>query len=198
MISHFLRSERLVRIGGMRIMGLQLGGRNYTVSPITLFRWVSLYGLFELGELDAEKTDALYMSMSLTLKKVFLPLMVEEHINDKDFRKCSESQAYSAFKAFCEVNDVPYILEKYKSNKTDADEKKNLEDIAVEMAQLMQWQKMPEDFLRMPVQYFFALFDSLKKIDNIRNDRDPEAEPLTEAEKNRLLNKLQSCGIGVN
>ena len=197
-LEHFIRKERVVKIGGCR-MFKWLGGHFYTIAPISVLKWTGFFPFIKNANFELETLEEIIKYMPTPFLRSILPLLVEDNIRDKDIDNATRKQILVVWQAFKICNDLEYILNYYKAKMATSklEEGLNIEDIAVYLSQAFNGAVMPDAFLKLPIQYFIGIFDSLERLENYRKWQDPEAQSLSEQEKENLFNSIKGLGFGV-
>lgn len=204
-IFHLMRLERSVRIGGLPIrLGLlrgTIGGRDYTVGPISVFRWIRLLAAvspFLEGKPLSRDFGEVIKKLGIIGGRIFLPLFLDDKIREKDLSRARMSEILSAFYAFCEVNDLEYIQAEDPDKKKKAEDASlTYDDWALILTERTSGARLPDEFLRLPIQYFLSMIDSFERINNVREERPADSRAPTEEEKALLKAHFKAQGIGV-
>jgi hypothetical protein len=156
MIELLQRNYRRVKIGGRKLGPLHTG-RYYTVGPLTIERWFSLYGMVcflnggppnDWQKFVAEKGNALVVS---------LPLLVLEPLRDSDYNRCAQAQTQAVLKALGEVNNIPYLLEQSKPGKGESVDALDVIDALCQMRPAYDHDKAR----LLPAQALFAILEAV-------------------------------------
>jgi hypothetical protein len=126
--------------------------------------------------------------------------MFAERPRPCDLRHATPGQLSAAWEAFCQVNDLAFIQEAFtvpqdgpKSDGGGLD----MADSAVMLSQRLGGSRAPEELLRIPMQAFLALFDSLKHIQNVQEGRPADCDAPSESEVADIRNAFAGSGIEV-
>lgn len=204
---HFFQHKRIVRIGGRTWHFFRwfwhFGGHDYLIEPMSVKRWVVFFPILQ-KLIDEKKDDiekAIFRMIDVLPKEImrpFISLIVSEPLTDKDFKHINKNQMKAVWKCFCEVNDVEYILKWFNVKANENELEISYEDYALFLSEKLKGARLPHEFLDLPVQYFLAIMEGFKRLDNIKDGIPASAERLQEKEKKALQMYYQGLGIMVN
>jgi hypothetical protein len=205
-LRHFVRLERTVRIGGVRFIPFsprRFGGHDYTVAPISVLRWITLYSVLKPLQGDKPLLEAiptLLETLPRPMGLLLLPLFLEDLISPRDLENATTSQILSAWYAFTEVNDLEYILAGYEKAEPDAKPDEtglSFEDHAMFLVEKTNGTRLPHEFLQLPMQYFLAMFECFKRQKNVQEGRPADCDPPSEKELKMLNSYFGGLGVRV-
>ena len=191
---HLLHNRRAVRLGGVHLWRFHLGGGIYTVGPMSTLRFAQyVEAAGKMGNLLTEAFPAGEppTRAALQLFRVLLPLMVVEPIKPAHLEHASAAQILAVFKAWQEVNDLPYML---KSVQGSGDGKgRGFDRFVVSLARMMHLRV--HEVLEQPYQEVLGTVEALNAEEF---DLPAGAEPLSEDERRKLGNLAHQVGFEVN
>jgi hypothetical protein len=210
-LRHLLRIERAVRIGGFSVklgsLRRHFGGRDYTIAPINVLNWMKVYTIMlplSAGKPLGEELSETLKDLPLSFVRALLPLFLSELPREKDVNQASMGQCLSVWAAFCEVNDLEYIQKAYetpgnqgKKSGSDAEKGIDFSDLAMFLCEKMGGSRLPDDYLRLPMQYFLSLFEGFKRLENVRAGRPADCDAPSEEEMTRVKDYFGGIGVGV-
>lgn len=202
-LRHFLRLERQVRVGGFGPPRHRFGGRWYAVGPVSVMGWVQLSAVLRplslKGALGPEFGET-FKSLPREVSGALLPLLLSQRPRPRDMTRVTPDQLSAAWEAFCQVNDLAYIRDAFKAPEDGpkSDEPGlDMVDMAVQLSQRLGGARPPEEILRIPMQTFLALFDSLRHLHNVGEGRPAECDAPTDAERQSIKDAFAGTGIEV-
>lgn len=201
-LKRLMRAERMLRLGGYRIssLGLSFGGKWVTVSPITVLKFFSFFPVLEFCNFEKSTIDKVFEDGDLNYLRAILPLLIDDPITEKEMMRTTRDQIIQCWRAFQEVNDLDFLLDKVKSS-IDKHDREALEfvDVAVIFSQHFPM-ITPQKVLQLPMQYVYAVFDSLNRINDYKKsgNADGQRGSVSAEEKQKIINSLQMLGFGVH
>ena len=117
---HFLRETFVVRVGGVRIGPLRLGGHRYMVGPLSVLRAFQLWAALEGHMRTAPKIeDAVQAMAELPLDDIrpYLHLLILEKVRARDLRRLTQGQVMSVVIALFRANDIEYMVKAFEPSK---------------------------------------------------------------------------------
>ena len=201
-LRHFLRLEREVRVGGFGPPRFRLGGRWYTVGPISVLRWTNLSTMLSTltgGQPVGPEFGETFRAMPPRVASTLLPLMLSDKPRRKDLLRAKPDQLSAVWEAFCQVNDLVYIQTAFSGEgKQGEPTGLGLEDLAMILTEKTSGARLPDELLQLPMQHFLALFDCLKHLRNVRDGRPADCDPPDEGEVREFSEAFTQAGFEVN
>lgn len=209
-LKHFMRLERTVKIGG-RTLGFgpfkrHFGGRDYSIAPISVLRWLNLHAILTpfLSKSDPlNGVVEVLKAMPDTVGRLILPLFLDDLPRECDIKHASVSQILSAWYAFTEVNDLDYILKAYNAEPNEGEEKSaelglSFEDHAIFLMEKTNGARLPHEFLQLPMQYFLAMFECFRRQKNVQEGRPADIDAPSKEDMKVFESYFAKAGVRPN
>lgn len=201
-LRHYSRLERQVRVGGFGPPRHRFGGRWYSVGPVSVMGWVQLSAVLSplsaKGALGPEFGEV-FKSLPREISGALLPLLLNERPRPRDLNRVTPDQLAAAWEAFCQVNDMAYIQEAFTPKHDTKPTEGNglaMDDMAMILSGKVGIS--PDELLRLPMQVFLSMLDSLRRLRNVAENRPADCDAPDESEISPFRDAFTAAGFEVN
>lgn len=189
-IEHVLFRQIEVKIGGRKIGPLFVGGRFYSVGPVTALRYIEinaalgrlLESRFHQRQFDGVLTEL--RQEPLGVLAMLVPLLVsDQRVRARDLQKMTRPQFEACWSAFLLQHDFDWIRSHFEvAEPTDANSGPGLGPfhMAVEASAICGGAYTPEDLLKhKPLALLLSILDARADIVGAVPSTTPKSDPAT-------------------